>query len=419
MAFEQNSETGSDPSGTLVSGDVRRHNLSVVARYLLDQGPASRSQIAAGTGLTRGSVTALTTVLLDSGVLAEVAPESTPFQASVDARAKGRPLTLLALEANHVAILALQLDADTVTGFLTTLMGKPLLHVVEHHNRPMGQPGLILDRMATVLGSCLDECRGLGRQLADMTVVVFAPVGGNPGIVVADTDLGWGSVDVIAELRLREPRLPDFAQLSADSTLAAQAELGLLPDIQDLVYLKSNSGIGGALISGGALVTGAHQLAGALGHLPLVPQGEQCACGQRGCLVTVAGPDEILRAAGLGKELASDGLTAALAELIKRIRDGEPRAVAAWEAAVDWISRALQILTLALDPQVIVLGGYWASLADSVAESFARNRPDLGDGAPLPWPDVVAGQLAQDAALMGAVWQSRDRLLRDPQKIFI
>ncbi|MGA7206024.1 MAG: ROK family protein [Specibacter sp.] len=407
----RSSPAANDPGATLVSGDVRRRNLSIVARFLVDHGASSRSQIADGTGLTRGSVTALTALLLEAGILHEAAPQ--------DARGKGRPLTLLNLAADHVAILALQLDADQVTGFLTTLTGEPLLRIAEHHGRPMGAPEPILDQLASVLGRTLDACESLGRRLAAMTIVVFAPVGGEPPVVIADTDLGWGTVDVLAGLRQREPRTPSFAQLLPDSTLAAQAELGLLEDGRDMIYLKSNSGIGGAIIIDGAVVEGSRKLAGALGHLPLVPHGEPCGCGQRGCLVTVAGPDTVLRAAGLGELLESRGLTDALAELTERIFAGEPRAVAAWREATCWIGKSLQILAMAVDPQVIVLGGYWAPLAESIGETFAQNRPLVV--TEVPWADVavVAGRLGEDAALFGAIWSSRDGLLLDPLQISI
>jgi predicted NBD/HSP70 family sugar kinase len=410
MALLRSSAT-SDAATTLVSGDVRRHNLSIVARFLVDNGASSRSQIADGTGLTRGSVTALTAVLLKAAVLHEAEPQ--------DARGKGRPLTLLNLSADHVAILALQLDADQVTGLLTTLTGEPLLRLAEHHGRPMGRPEPIIDVMASVLGRMLDACGAMGRRVVDMTVVVFAPVGGQPPVVIADTDLGWGAVDVMAGLRWREPRTPSFAQLAPDSTLAAQAELGLLDDSRDMIYLKSNSGIGGAIIIDGAVVEGSHKLAGALGHLPLVPHGEPCGCGQRGCLVTVAGPDSVLRAAGLDGMLESEGLTAALTELTDRILAGESRAAAAWTVASYWIGKSLQILTMAVDPQVIVLGGYWAHLADSVGERFAENRPVSGTGVPWVGAAVVPGRLEGDAALMGAIWGARDRLLGDPLQISI
>ncbi|MFJ6416206.1 ROK family protein [Paeniglutamicibacter sp. NPDC091659] len=402
----RSSPAPAESAGTLVSGDVRRHNLSIVVRYLLENGPSSRSQIADGTGLTRGSVTALTAVLLDAAIVHEASPEN--------ARGKGRPLTLLNLAADHAAILALQLDADRVTGLLTTITGEPLLRIAEQHGRPMGHPEPILDVMASVLGRTLDACRDLGRRLADMTVVVFAPVGAEPPVVLADTDLGWGAVDVLGGLRRREPRVPEDVSLVSDAPVAAMAELVRLKDTLDLIYIKSNSGIGGAIILNGAVVEGAHRLAGAFGHMPIVPQGEPCGCGQRGCLVTVAGPDAVLHAAGLGPLLAARGLAVALDEFTDRVLAREPAALAAWDGAAGWIARALQILAMSFDPQAIVLGGFWARLADSVSEHFVGIRP-------VTWPDaagegtiVVAGRQDGDAALLGAIWSARDRLLLDP-----
>jgi len=405
------SANGVEPAATLISSDVRRHNLGIVTRYLVDNGPSSRSQIADGTGLTRGSVTALAVALLDAGVLSEAAP--------LEAGGKGRPLTLLNLAADGVALLALQLDADEVTALVTTITGTPLLRISEHHGRPMGQPDRILDMLADVLSRALDSDELRGRHLADVTVVVFAPVGGEPAIVLADTDLGWGSVDVLAGLRAREPRLPDLTRLAADSSLAAVAELSELSDVRTMLYLKSNSGIGGAIIVDGTLLAGAHGLAGALGHLAVVPGGLLCACGQHGCLDTVAGPDRVLQDAGLGDLLASDGLTAALAELTRRILDGEPRASAAWDTAAAWIAHTVQLLVMSFDPEAVVLGGYWAALADSVAAKLKPLGPSIAGTVPFDTYSVQNGRLGADAALLGAIWSARDRLLQDPLQLSI
>ena len=69
---------------------------------------------------------------------------------------------------------------------------------------------------------------------------------------------------------------------------------------ETLLYLKADSGIGGAIVltdeDARARVIGA-----ALGHLPVVPDGTRCACGQRGCLVTVAGPDVLLARSDLAR----------------------------------------------------------------------------------------------------------------------
>lgn len=400
-----------DSTNSLVSGDVRRHNLGIVASYLVSNGPSSRSQIADGTGLTRGAVTALAKLLTDAGVLRATE--------TVADGGKGRPLTLLELAADDIAILALQLDADQATALLVSLAGDTLFRFAEHHGRPMGDPEPVLDALARVLERALAAAAGAGRRIADLTVVVFAPVGGDPAKVIADTDLAWGTVDVLGGLRKRVPGMPDIARLSSDAPVAALAEYTKLTGVRDMLYLKSNSGIGGAMIVDGRLVEGAHGLAGAFGHLPVDHDGAQCPCGQRGCLVMVAGPDVVLAAAGLGAELETNGLTSALAELTRRISSDDERATAAWEDAALWVARTLHILTMSLDPQVVMLGGYWAGLTGPVRKAFASNRPIIAGTQPWDEPEIVPGQLGDDAALLGAVWAARDRLLQDPLRMNI
>lgn len=394
-----------------VSSDVRRHNLSLLARHLVAHGPQSRSQIAAATGLTKGSITALTAALIDAGVLGEE-PDGAPSRAGA-----GRRRTLLHVAAADVAILVLQLDADTATALLASVGGDELLRIELHHGRPMGQPSPIIDTLADTLRQALDEAARIGRRVLDSSVVVFAPVSGTPGIVLADTDLEWGTVDLLGELRAREPRFAANARLFSDAALAAQAERALLPGVDDVLYLKSNSGIGGAAIAGGRLVVGARSMAGAFGHLAVIPDGPPCLCGQRGCLATVAGPDVVLQAAGLEELLRSEGLTLALAEFVRRLRAGETRAVAAWEPASAWLAHALSILTLTFDPAVIVLGGYWAELTDTVEPHYLRLVPAVALAAGLAMPPILGGRLGADAALCGAAWSARERLLSDPLQL--
>lgn len=396
-------------ANSLVSGDVRRHNLSMLVKHLALHGGTSRSNLATETGLTKGSVTALSSLLIESGLLRETSTQGNS--------GKGRPSTLLEITADSKAILVLQLDAEKVTGLLTTLIGKPLVRLTQYHGRPMGQPGPILDVMAQVLTQLLLACEEANREVAAMTVVVFAPVGGDPRIVIADTDLDWEAIDLLGGLRERVPNMPSNAVLEPDSILAALAELSQLDGVRDMIYLKSNSGIGGALVVDGQVVVGANQLAAALGHVPVVPNGIKCACGQHGCLVTVAGPDALLEAAGMQDLAQSDGLTIALDEFVERVERGEDAATRAWVTAMDWISRTLQILTVVTDPQVVVLGGYWSRLAGAVAAHFDATRPMATDGTKWLAPQVLSGKLGADAALLGAVWSARDALIEDPINI--
>jgi len=69
--------------------------------------------------------------------------------------------------------------------------------------------------------------------------------------------------------------------------------------IQHLAYVSIGTGIAAGLILQGRLYTGAHGMAGEIGHMIVEPNGRRCACGARGCLETVAAGPAIAR---LGQE---------------------------------------------------------------------------------------------------------------------
>ena len=51
---------------------VKKQNRSLILGYINDNGPLSRKDIAAATGLTPASVTQITTQLIDDGLLKEL-----------------------------------------------------------------------------------------------------------------------------------------------------------------------------------------------------------------------------------------------------------------------------------------------------------------------------------------------------------
>jgi predicted NBD/HSP70 family sugar kinase len=393
---------------SLVSGDVRRHNLSLVMS-LLAQGPSARSEISTATGLTRGAVTALVNQLLDAGLVRETGQSTA---------SKGRPLTKLEVSADDVALLAIQLAADEVTALLTTLAGDEVYRGSLPHHRPMGRPDAVLDVVAQAVQSALDAGAALGRRVVDTTVVVLAPVGGTPPRVLGDLTFGWGEVDVLAGLRARLPGLDGPGlRLATDMPLAALAELRHLGPVDDALYLKADSNIGGAVVVEGRVIEGAHGLGGALAHVPVVPGGVLCACGQHGCLVTVAGIDALTIAEGRDPGQVRESPSAALSGFVDRVEAGDPAATAAWEGALPVIAATLQILASALDPRVVIIGGHWARLSESIAEAFAANRAAIvAVGSPLG-ATVVAGPLGADAGLQGAIEAARARQLGDPMRI--
>ena len=73
----------------------------------------------------------------------------------------------------------------------------------------------------------------------------------------------------------------------ANAALWAEARFGAARDVRDAVMLTLGTGIGGAILAGGALHRGRNGMAGEFGHMQVVPDGRPCECGRPGLLGAV------------------------------------------------------------------------------------------------------------------------------------
>jgi len=107
-----------------------------------------------------------------------------------------------------------------------------------------------------------------------------------------------------------EQRLGTRVILENDANAAALGEkwMGAGRDVDDLVLLTLGTGIGGGIICGGRALHGYLGMAGELGHISVVPNGNPCGCGNRGCLEKHASATAVAsmaRVMSMGENLTS------------------------------------------------------------------------------------------------------------------
>ena len=239
--------------------------------------------------------------------------------------------------------------------------------------------------------------RALVRSLADgaaaVGVVVPGVVDVAAGVARYAANLGWRDVP-LASLLAGDTGLPVALEHDVRAAGIAERRVGRLAGAGDALVLVIGTGIAGVVIARGDAVRGAIDLAGEIGHVPVYPDGERCACGQRGCLETYASAGAIAR-----RYAARTGTTRSAEDIVARLTD-DADATAVWGEAVAALGLALATYTLLLDPAVIVLSGGLAGagavLRDGVVAALTER---------LVWrpvPPVALSPLAGRAGLRGA-----------------
>jgi glucokinase len=195
------------------------------------------------------------------------------------------------------------------------------------------------------------------------------------GIVIDAPNVpGWKNVPLVETL-FNAFGVQVLLENDANAAALAEWRFGAGQGARSLIYLTMSTGCGGGLIFEGRLYRGATFQAGEIGHIPVAPGGRLCHCGMRGCLEAYVGgaaiADRIREDVQAGKaeailELAEDDPDRISARLwVEALRAGDPYAMAVREDFLEHLVQGLAILTMALDPDTIVLG------------TILRENPDL------------------------------------------
>jgi predicted NBD/HSP70 family sugar kinase len=392
---------------------VRRHNLSLVLRLLSSHGPRSRASIAAVSGLTRATVSSLTSELIELRLVRELGPDA--------GQSFGRPATLLELDGTHIVTMGVELNVGYFAVLARDLGGRVVIDETRViYDGGGSDPAGLIDQLAVQILAAVATIEAGGRHVAGLTLAMPGVVDTDRGVVRMAPNLGWSEVPLLAELTARMPPHLTIA-LDNEANLAALAEyrVGTLAGCQHLVYVLAENGVGGGLIVNGALMRGSSGAAGEIGHITVVPNGAPCGCGSQGCWETVVGLPALLRSALPDRAealLADDSLDPQdkVRIIVDAARDGDSLVRAALVEYARWIGVGLANLIDVVDPEVIVLAGNFAMIAPLVMPEILASVAEHTMPQTLEHVAIEISTLGYSAAALGATIHAAERLFDEP-----
>lgn len=349
---------------------VRRRNLALVLGRVHELGAISRAALTRETGLNRSTIAALVAELGQLGLVLETDPDQT--------NQVGRPSGVIVPGDRAVAITVHpELDAATIC--LVGLGGR-VIRRESYPTRGLPSAREVVGIAASAIAAMRAELAG--RSVAGIGLAVPGLVRASDGVVTLAPHLEWRDVP-LGEM-LREGTGYEVVA-GNDASLGAIAESirGAGRGVDDLVYLNGGaSGIGGGVIAGGVLLGGASGYAGEIGHTLVNSTGVACHCGSSGCLETEVSRAPLLKALSLAPtraDLLEETLLARLAE------PGHDALRALVDRQLGYLARALANVVNSFNPQLILLGGFLASLhaaapgrLDELVRSIALVGPREG-----------------------------------------
>jgi glucokinase len=290
-------------------------------------------------------------------------------------------------------VIGVDLGGTTVKAALVGSDGLEYGHSERPTPRHLGPDAVIATTIRTIV-----ELRAQvpeDGRLRAVGLVVPGVVDAQQGIAVYAANLGWRELP-LRQIVSEAIGLPVVLDHDVRAAGLAELELGAGRGLQEVLFVALGTGVAAAVITTGQAYAGATGRAGELGHLPVFPEGERCACGQRGCTETYASAAALSRrysaASGISEVPAKD--------VISRAAAGDPVADGIFKDAITALGRALVTYVLLMDPELILIGGGMAASGTALLQPLAREVQ-----AGLAWrpaPTISNGKFAGDAGRRGA-----------------
>ncbi|KGK20300.1 DNA-binding transcriptional regulator NagC [Vibrio navarrensis] len=345
---------------------VKQLNSAAVYRLIDQQGPISRIQVADVSQLAPASVTKITRQLLERGLIKEVAQQ---------ASTGGRRAISLTTEVKPSHSVAVRLGRDYVQFCLYDLGGTELAKD-QHDLRYKNQSDLI-EGLIALLKDFINSCRDRIDQLIAIGITLPGLVNPTTGVVeyMPNTDIDNLALGEIVREKFG---IECFVGNDVRGMALAEHYFGASQDCQDSILVSVHRGTGSGIIVNGQVFLGFNRNVGEIGHIQIDPLGEQCQCGNFGCLETVAANPAIVQRV---KKLLAQGYESSLSELEQiTIQDvcthalqGDELAKQSLVRVGNQLGKAIAITVNLFNPQKIVIAGDITAAQEILFPAIQRN----------------------------------------------
>jgi glucokinase len=277
-----------------------------------------------------------------------------------------------------------------------------------------------------VMTECVDEAlasAGVPREdVAAAGIGSPGPLDTTAGVILFSANLNVKNLAIGPELSSYLDR-PVLVQNDVRVGGYAEFRLGAGRGYRDIIAAFVGTGIGGCIILGGEIVTGATGNAGEIGHTVVKAGGPACGCGARGCMEALASKTAIQRrinkamqkghSTPLGEKMTRKGGRLKSGDLAAAVASKDSVAVKATQRAAYYLGLGLGGLVNVLGPEIVIIGGGvanalgdpWVDLARASARTQILTDPE-------EQIKIVRASLGDDAGMLGAALLAREHLVR-------
>lgn len=330
---------------------IREINQAIVLNAIRTHGTISRTDIAAISKLSLPTISGITAELIESGLV---------YEREAGVSTGGRRPVLLALNSQAGYVVGVKVTEDTVIAALTDLDAT----VIARHTTSLSgrTPEAVV---ATLVASVHALQAATGHQtLLGVGIGIAGIVDRQRALVHYATYFGWQDVP-IAHLLEQHLHVPVVVDNDVNALTAAEQWFGVGRGVNDFLVVSIGRGVGLGMVLNGQLYRGTAGGAGEFGHITVVADGPQCACGKRGCLEALISDPAVTQRAS-----AMLGVPVTIHTAVELALHGDAMMQSIFAAAGRTLGMAVANLVNVLNPALVIIGGEGTAAGKLILEPF-------------------------------------------------
>ena len=266
-------------------------------------------------------------------------------------------------------------------------------------------PGVVIQQLSDASMAMSDGIDS--RCLAGVGLSAPGPLNTLEGIA-----LSMPTIRGFQNIRLRE-RLEASLQLPVwienDGTAAALGEwrFGAGAGLENLVYITVSTGIGGGIVADNRLLRGRLGMAGEVGHMTIIHNGERCSCGNQGCWEAYASGTAFTRRARIRAAQHEQGLLSQSTcpiearDVFAAAAQGDPLALELVAEVAELLGLGITNLLHLYSPEAVIVGGGMAANFE-VLHPVMRNKVQQAAMNGFSETPILRAALGDNSGLVGA-----------------
>ncbi len=331
---------------------MREMNQKTLLNLIRVHAPVSRVYLKELSGLSMATILGITAHLIDEQLVVE---------SGVAASTGGRRAGLLEIFPSGRYAIGINLDEYTISGVLLNLNGdvicsdKWFAHLRNNSEQVVEIISAGVEAFIARSGISQEKILGMGCSTSGY-------VDKRAGVSVDSWTLNWHDVELAAPLAQRL-KMPVFVDNDVNCLASYERLFGQGKAFHDFLVVNRGYGVGAAFVIHDDIYRGAHNGGGEIGHVTVVPNGQLCQCGKRGCLEAYTANYGILatyrelQQAEYAEHDQTDATTMphSVQELFTRALQGEELAQQTCTHAGTMLGLGLATLVNLMNPECIIL----------------------------------------------------------------